>query len=97
MAEGVLVVDFSVLGQASADIQHALRTLETQLDQLERDAAPLIATWDGAARQAYEQRQARWRAAARNLQAMLRDIKLAVDDSAADYLSAERRNVSLFH
>lgn len=96
MTEGVLVVDFSVLRQASADIAQALRTIESQLEQLERDAAPLIATWDGAARQAYEQRQGRWRAAARNLQAMLRDIKLAVDDSAADYLSAERRNASLF-
>jgi 6 kDa early secretory antigenic target len=97
MAEEIVVVDVAALRQASADIQQALRTLETQLDQLERDAAPLIATWDGAACQAYEQRQARWQAAAGNLQAMLREIKSAVDESTADYLSVERRNVGLFH
>lgn len=97
MAEDVFVVDVCALQQASADIQQALRTLETQLDQLERDAAPLLASWDGAARRAYELRQVRWRAAAGNLQTMLREIKSAVDESAADYLSVERRNAGLFH
>jgi early secretory antigenic target protein ESAT-6 len=96
MHDGMLVVSFPALQQASADIQKALHTLESQLGQLERDAAPLVATWDGEARQAYEQRQARWRTAAQDLQMMLRDIKLAVDDSAADYLSTEKKNTSLF-
>ena len=96
MNDDVLVVNFPALQQASADIQKALNTLDTQLGQLERDAAPLIATWDGEARQAYDQRQARWRAASADLQAMLRDIKLALDDSAADYLSTEKKNVNLF-
>lgn len=96
MNDDVLVVSFPALQQASADIQKALSTLESQLGQLERDAAPLVATWDGEARQAYDQRQARWRSAAQDLQAMLRDIKLAVDESAADYLSTEKRNAQLF-
>ena len=97
MNDDILVVNFPALQQASADIQKALNTLDTQLAQLERDAAPLIATWDGDARQAYDQRQSRWRAASADLQAMLRDVKLALDDSAADYLSTEKRNVNLFH
>ncbi|WFE25367.1 WXG100 family type VII secretion target [Solwaraspora sp. WMMD791] len=96
MNDDVLVVDFRVLQQASVDIQQALRTLETQLDQVERDAAPLVGSWDGAARQAYEARQANWRAAAGRLRTMLQEIKVAVDESAADYLSAEQHNVRLF-
>ena len=96
MTDGVLVVSFPALQQASADIQKALNTLETQLSQLERDTAPLVATWDGEAKQAYEQRQARWRSASQDLQAMLRDIKIAVDESAADYLNTEKKNTSLF-
>jgi 6 kDa early secretory antigenic target len=96
MNDGVLVVTFPALQQASADIQKALSTLESQLAQLERDAAPLVATWSGEAKQAYDQRQARWRAASQDLQSMLREIKIAVDDSAADYLSTEKRNTSLF-
>ncbi|MBO4207359.1 WXG100 family type VII secretion target [Micromonospora echinofusca] len=96
MHDGMLVVSFSALQQASADIQKALNSLHTQLGQLERDAAPLVASWEGEARQAYEQRQAKWRSASQDLQVMLRDIKLAVDESAADYLHTEKRNVNLF-
>ncbi|WP_405092076.1 WXG100 family type VII secretion target [Micromonospora sp. NBC_01392] len=97
MEHGVLVVNFAALQQAGADIQRALTTLESQLGQLERDAAPLVASWNGEAREAYEQRQSRWRAASQDMQVMLRDIKLAVEDSAADYLDTEKRNANLFH
>jgi early secretory antigenic target protein ESAT-6 len=96
MSDGVLVVKFPALLQASADIQKALSTLDSQLGQLERDAAPLVASWDGAAKQAYEVRQARWRQASQDLQAILRDIKIAVDESAADYQNTEKKNTQLF-
>lgn len=92
----VLLVDFGALARASDDIQGALNALRNQLDQLESEAAALIATWDGQARQSYEIRQARWRAAADDLATMLRDIKVALDESAADYLNTEKKNASLF-
>lgn len=92
----VLVVNFAALQKASGDIQNALNTLEGQLAQLERDAAPLVAGWDGEAREAYDVRQARWRQAATDLTAILRDIKRALDDSALDYEQTERRNTGLF-
>lgn len=91
-----LFVNFAALHQASADITTALSALQSQLGHLERDAAPLVHTWDGDAKQAYEERQNRWRAAANDLSLMLRDIKVAVDDSAADYLNTEKRNTGLF-
>jgi WXG100 family type VII secretion target len=91
-----LVVDFTALHQASVDIQHALGALDTELDQLERDAAPLVSTWDGDARRAYDVRQSRWRGAAADLSAMLRQIKIAVDESAADYTATEKLNTSMF-
>ncbi|GGK20961.1 hypothetical protein GCM10010124_11820 [Pilimelia terevasa] len=92
----VLVVQFGALQQASAHIQTALHALTAQLDQVESDAAPLVATWSGEARAAYEQRQQGWRRAGADLAAILRDIQAAVDDSAADYLATEQRNRALF-
>ncbi len=92
----MLVVNFAALQQASADIQGALNALTSQIAELERDAAPLVATWDGAAREAYDVRQARWRAAADDLSRILRDIKVALDDSAVDYQQTEHRNTGLF-
>lgn len=92
----MLVVQFGALQQASGNIQAALNTLESQLSQLEADAAPLVASWQGDAKAAYEVRQQKWRTAAQDLAAILRDIKTAVDESAADYQSTETRNRALF-
>ena len=94
--DGVLLVNFGSLQQASADIQKALHRLQSQLDQLERDAGPLVTTWDGAARQAYSERQAKWRSASADLQHILQNIKGAVDRSAEDYISTERQATQRF-
>ena len=96
MSDHVLVVQFGALQQASANIQAGLSTMEAQLDQLESDAAPLVASWSGDAKAAYDQRQQVWRTAAQDLSNILREIRTAVDESAADYLSTENRNRSLF-
>jgi WXG100 family type VII secretion target len=91
-----LVVNFAALQAASGHIQNAISTLESQLSQLERDATPLVQTWAGDAREAYQTRQAIWRQASAELAAMLRDIRRALDESAADYAETERRNANLF-
>lgn len=94
--DGLLLVNFGSLNQASADIQRALNTLTSQLDQLERDAGPLVDSWDGDAKQAYAERQAKWRSASRDLHSILHNIKKAVDQSAEDYISTERQATQRF-
>lgn len=89
--DGMLLVNFGSLQQAGADIQKALNTLQSQLDQLESDARPLVATWNGAAQEAYAQRQAKWRAASQDLQNILQNIKAAVDQSTEDYINTEKQ------
>ena len=96
MDNGLLLVNFGALQQGSADIQRALNTLHSQLAQLERDAAPLVATWSGAAQAAYAERQRKWTTAADDLATILRNIKVAVDESAADYQDTERRATQRF-
>jgi 6 kDa early secretory antigenic target len=92
----MLVVNFAALQQASANIAIAVGTMRTQLDELERQAGPLVSTWDGEAKAAYERRQASWRRAAGELTATLHAIKACVDRSVAEYLHTERRNAALF-
>jgi WXG100 family type VII secretion target len=91
MDNGLLLVNFGALQQAGADIQKALNTMQSQLSQLERDAGPLVATWSGAAQAAYAERQRKWTAASEDLANILRNIKIAVDESAADYQDTERK------
>ena len=96
MGDGHLVVNFGSLAQAAQDINNAINTMEQQLSQCEQDAQPLIATWEGAAQEAYGIRQAKWRQASQDLTTMLRQIKSAVEDSASNFQSAEDRNRALF-
>ena len=92
----ILRVDFGALQAASADIRTALGVLHEQLAEVESDAAPLVSTWEGEARDAYLVRQVRWRRAAEDLAAILRDIGRALDESTADYAATERRNAGMF-
>ena len=96
MNDGLLLVNFGALMQAGADIQKALNELQTQLGQLEKDAGPLVASWDGAAQMAYQERQRKWQTAATDLSEILRQIKIAVDESAADYQDTERKATQRF-
>ena len=96
MNDGLLLVNFGALQQASLDNQKALTELSNQLSQLERDAGPLVATWQGTAQEAYRERQARWQAAASELSEILRNIKLAVEASAQDYQDTERKATNRF-
>jgi len=88
---GLLLVNFGALQQGSADIQKALSTMQSQLSQLDHDAAPLVATWAGDAQAAYAERQRKWTSASEDLANILRNIKVAVDESAQDYQDTERK------
>ena len=94
--DGMLLVNFGALQQAGSDIQKAIATMQSQLEQLENDAKPLIATWNGAAQEAYAHRQAKWRSASADLHHILRNIKGAVDQSTEDYVNTERQATQRF-
>ena len=96
MNDGVLLVNFGALQQAGLDIQKALNDLTTNLAQLEHDAGLLVESWSGTAQQAYWERQARWQGAAADLSEILRNIKLAVDGSTADFQDTERQATQRF-
>jgi ESAT-6 family protein len=91
-----LVVDFAAMHQAAADIQSAINKLNSDLDQLNQDAQPLVSTWAGSAQAAYQQRQQTWTNAANDLTQMLRDIQKALVESTSDFNSTENRNRDLF-
>jgi early secretory antigenic target protein ESAT-6 len=93
---GQLSVNFTRLLETSSHIQNAIASLDSQLDQLEQAAAPLVQTWTGDAQQAYQERQATWRQASADLVRMLQVIRRGLDDSMADYQGTERHNVGLF-
>jgi 6 kDa early secretory antigenic target len=97
MSDDHLKVNFGALEKASEDIQSGLNKMRQSLDTLESDAAKLVATWEGAAQDAYAARQRQWRAAANDLATMLGQIKSALDASKEHYFQTEQRNTGMFH
>jgi WXG100 family type VII secretion target len=96
MSDGQLLVQFGALEAASQHISKAVSTLHSKLADLESAAGPLVQAWDGAAKNAYAQRQAQWRSAADDITSILGRINSALDESKAQYASTERSNANLF-
>lgn len=91
-----LVVDFAALMQAAQDINSGVNRMRQTLQDCESAAGPLVAEWEGAAQQAYQERQTRWRQAADDLATLLTQIRSSVESSATEYQTAEDKNRSMF-
>lgn len=96
MDNGLLRVNFESLNSASGSIGHALAELTTKLEVLRTKGSALAETWEGDAKNAYYVRQDTWTKAAEDLAGILRQIQLAVQDSATDYQDTERKATNRF-
>ncbi|WP_430781045.1 WXG100 family type VII secretion target [Actinoplanes sp. G11-F43] len=96
MSDGMLLVNFGALDQASADINRALSTMRAKLEEAESIGGALSAEWGGEAKEAYAERQQRWRTASEDLATTLRQIQSALDASKADYADTERAATQRF-
>lgn len=93
---GRILVDTAAMMQAGDDIQKAITEMYRELDELDAAAAPLVASWEGQAKEAYIVRQRQWRGAADDLTQSLESIRRALLDSADGYSSTEVSNTNLF-
>jgi WXG100 family type VII secretion target len=89
-------VNFAALSDAHGDLGRGVASLDQKLADLDRQAQPLVQTWDGAARQAYAEHQAAWTKAANELKVILINVQKALGDSLHEYVSTEQQNTRLF-
>ena len=95
--DGLLLVNSARCSRRRRHPEGDRTTLQSQLDQLEGDAGPLVATWDGAAQEAYAQRQAKWRSrGAAICTTSCRTSRARSTQSAADYVNTERQATAAF-
>jgi WXG100 family type VII secretion target len=92
-----IVVKFAALMKASDDISRALKNMHSELDGLEKGIQPLLASWDGTAKDAYHVRQKEWSSASKDLTELLTQIKGAVVHSAEIMQAREKANTTKFH
>ncbi|GGM60630.1 hypothetical protein GCM10011608_52150 [Micromonospora sonchi] len=88
--------NFAGLNGAADACSSSVRNLTSELDGLKSGIAPLLATWDGDAREAYFQRQNEWESAANDLRDLLSRIEKALRESAAKMQAREAANRAKF-
>ena len=96
MAGDEIVVEFAALNQAAADISTALSSMQSELDTVNQQVQPLLASWQSDAQEAFHQRKTEWESAANDLHQLLNGIKGAVLKAAEIMAAREQANVAKF-
>ena len=72
------------------------RSLQAALEGLESQLAPMVASWDGQAREAYFVQKAKWEQASAAMAQILAQMGQAVQDAHSNYSAAETSNTNLW-
>jgi early secretory antigenic target protein ESAT-6 len=91
-----LVVNHAALDQAAQDLSAAVRGIDTRMNQLEDELAPLQSEWTGQAKEQYAISKARWNTAIYEMLTLLGQTSSSVAQSNADYISADARGANSF-
>ncbi|MFC5064200.1 WXG100 family type VII secretion target [Actinomycetospora atypica] len=89
-------VSFGALDTAVADVQGGARAMEQRMQQLRADVAPMLSTWDGAARESYAAAQQQWDAGWAELQDALAQLGQATAGANQGYTDVERAAAQSF-
>ncbi|MFJ8579276.1 WXG100 family type VII secretion target [Micromonospora sp. NPDC093277] len=87
-------VDYAVLESSNQQMQAISRTIDEKLDTLRSMLTRL--EWEGEDRVAYQQHQAQWDAAVKDINRVLNDIGQAVGIARENYMSTEMSNSKLW-
>lgn len=85
-------VTFAGIDGARGNVMTAAGKLNTQLEELKRYLAPMVAQWDGQAATEYGVQQRKWDTAAAELTAVLSQIGVALGAANDGYQQVERAN-----
>jgi WXG100 family type VII secretion target len=91
-----LHTNFAAVEQAAMDINTTMGRLEAELESLAVSLRPMVDSWDGSAKEAFGQRQARWTKAAESIQRVLLDWKLRTQQAHARSVETEDHNTRLY-
>jgi 6 kDa early secretory antigenic target len=91
-----LRVNHAGLDQAAGDLLGIVNEIDSRMQQLEHELAPLRAGWIGDAQRAYTAAKSRWDGAITEMRDVLRSTAQQVTRSNADYQAADARGARSF-
>jgi early secretory antigenic target protein ESAT-6 len=94
--DGHILVTFAALGEGATDAETIAARIEQQLADLRGYVKPLVSNWTGQASSNYQTLQNQWDTSATDLNAVLRQIALALRQAGQNYQATENANSSIF-
>ncbi|MFE1321810.1 WXG100 family type VII secretion target [Kitasatospora phosalacinea] len=91
-----ILVNFQTIQNASSEVRQTASRIQNQLDDLKAGVQRIASSWEGAAQQGYQARQAQWDAKAADLQEVLGRIATALDNAAQSYQQTENSNAAVW-
>ncbi|MFF4344564.1 WXG100 family type VII secretion target [Kitasatospora sp. NPDC001540] len=91
-----ILVNFQTIQNASSEVRQTAARIQSQLDDLKAGVQRIASSWEGAAQQGYQARQAQWDAKAADLQEVLGRIATALDNAAQSYQQTENSNQAIW-
>ena len=85
------------LQQVSAEMRSQAADLLTRLAEFDRDVAARSATWEGAAKESYTQKQGQWNEGMNQMQAALEAFARLVDQLAGNYVMTDQQGEATFN
>ncbi len=87
-------VDAGSLNTAVGDLAAGVASAGTRLSDLKAAIAPMVATWEGSAQQAYQAQQTKWDTAWNDLTAALGNLQTSTQRSNEDHSNGESTNTA---
>ena len=96
MADGAVQVTFAQIEDMAGKAGSTNSTIQTLLDDLYRQVAPLFESWAGAAAESFQYQHQQWVNAADDLNTVLRDIATLLLETHDTYSQAETEVASIW-
>lgn len=96
MNGGDFRVSPQVLQQVSAEMRSQAADLLNRLGEFDRDVAARSATWEGAAKESYTQKQGQWNEGMNQMQQALQAFADLVDQLAGNYVATDNSGANTF-
>ncbi|MCO1576467.1 WXG100 family type VII secretion target [Crossiella sp. SN42] len=84
-------VDFGLIQEGQTGCQRAATNMQSKLDDLKANLAPLVATWEGSAAEAYKGHQEKWDRSAQKLQEIINKVAIALGTAHEAYQGNEQK------
>jgi WXG100 family type VII secretion target len=97
MADGAVQVTFAEIQDAAALAGSTNKTVQTMLDDLYRQVAPLTASWVGSAAEGFQYQHQQWVNAADDLNTVLRNIATLLLETHDTYSQAESEVTAIWN